>query len=120
MNPYDHLSEDEAHEYIVERERKTHLGELDEMDFMEHISGHIPKHLNYDFVVVMLLESGLLIDVVIEDEEVTEYSQFQNATEFFNFREETFEEDYPSYATKLVTRIKNEFSDVSEVMILRL
>ena len=122
MNPYDYLNEDDAQEHIINTKRKLYLSELDiEMDFMDYISGSIPKHLNYEFAITMLLENDEVIDIVIEDEELIQHEIFESIEAYNNERyADPFVNDYPSYAEKLVNKIKSEFADVLEIKLIRL
>ena len=121
MNPYNYLNEEEkAHDYVVNSERKTYLSDLDiEMDFMDYVAEDIPKHLT-DFAISILMTSEEVEYIAINDNEVYESTLFDSIEEHDREIMSDFVEDYPIYAKQLVSKIKSEFSDVSEVMIIRL
>ena len=58
--------------------------------------------------------------VAINDNEVCDSYLFDSIEEHDCDVMSDFVEDYPIYAKQLVAKIKSEFSDVSEVMIIRL
>ena len=120
MNPYNYLNEEEkAHDYVVNSERKTYLSDLDiEMDFMDYVAEDIPKHL-IDFSISILMTSKEVEYIAINDNEVYESILFNSIEEHDHEIMSDFVEDFPIYAKQLVSKIKSEFSDVSEVMILR-
>ena len=121
MNPYNYLNEEEkAHDYVVNSERKTYLSDLDiEYDFMDYVAEDIPKHLT-DFAISILMTSEEVEYIAINDKEVYESVLFDSIEEHDREVMSDFVEDYPIYAKQLVSRIKSKFSDVSEVMIIRL
>lgn len=122
MNPYNFLSDEETHDYIVEQAmRKTYLNELDiEYDIIDYIEDAIPHKFDY-FSITILLWSGKVVEVCIDNKEIIVSDEWQDVDQFAFDYPEGFDPSYsPPGSEKLIQKIKKEFSDVSEVMILEL